>query len=221
MSASIQALIFDFDGLIVDTETPEFNAWHSIFTAHGCELPLATWALNIGTHGAIDIYEVLAQATGQPVDRTAIRQAVRAHYATNTNGQTLLPGVRAYLDAAHQAGIRLAIASSSKHEWVDKHLAEQGIFDYFHAVVCANDVEEVKPHPALYLLALERLGVPASAAVAFEDSPNGILAAKAAGIYCIAVPNSITCNLPLDQADLHLTSLASLPLAELLARFEP
>lgn len=214
----IQALVFDFDGLIVDTETPEYHAWQAVFAARGCDLPLETWALNIGTRGVVDVYALLAERSGVPVDRAQVRAEVRAHYNELAQEQGLLPGVQGYLDAARAAGIPLAVASSSRHDWVDPHLHEHGIWDYFQAVVCADDVERVKPDPALYQLALARLDVASQAALALEDSPNGVLAAKAAGMCCVFVPNMITANLATDQADFQLASLAELPLQELVAR---
>jgi HAD superfamily hydrolase (TIGR01509 family) len=212
----IQALVFDFDGLIVDTETPEYAAWQAVFAARDCELPLETWVLNIGTRGMVDPYALLAEGSGQPVDREEVRQAVRAHYDRHAQDQGILPGVIEYLEAAQQAGIALAVASSSKHDWVDVHLRRHGIWDYFQTVVCADDVERVKPDPALYQLALARLDVPGRAAIALEDSPNGVRAAKAAGMFCVVVPNAITAHLPLHEADLQLASLADLPLPGLL-----
>ncbi|MEX1018444.1 MAG: HAD family hydrolase [Litorilinea sp.] len=217
----IQALVFDFDGLIVDTETPEFAAWQAVFAARGCELPLATWVLNIGTRGVVDPYALLAEQLGAPVERETVRGQVRAHYDALIQDQQLLPGVGDYLEAARQAGIQLAVASSSRHDWVDPHLHAHGIRDYFAEVVCADDVTEVKPDPELYRLALRRLDRAPAQAIALEDSPNGVLAAKAAGMYCVFVPNAVTAHLTAAGADLQLTSLAQMPLAALVATILP
>lgn len=214
------ALVFDFDGLIVDTETPEFKAWQAVFSAHGCELPLETWALGIGTRDAVDPYALLAQLSGASVDRVEIRATVQAYYHEMTLEQRLLPGVEGYLIAAQRAGMGLALASSSRHDWVDPHLDRFGIRHYFEAVVCADDVAQVKPHPELYQLAMEQLDAPPDSSIAIEDSPNGVLAAKAAGMYCVWVPNAITVNLAAPQADLRLNSLAEMPLHELLTTLE-
>jgi beta-phosphoglucomutase-like phosphatase (HAD superfamily) len=110
------------------------------------------------------------------------------------------------------------VASSSSVGWVDGHLRRLGLRDAFAVVRCAGDVPRVKPDPALYLSVLEATGIPAAEALALEDSPNGVLAAKRAGLACVAVPNPLTARLDLGAADLRLGSLAELPLSELLAR---
>ena len=103
--------------------------------------------------------------------------------------------------------LKLAIASSSTQKWVTRNLRKFGLLDQFDAVCTRDYVAAVKPDPALYLLALERLGVTADEAIAFEDSPPGILAAKRAGLFCIAIPNQLTKDLLLDRADRRLSSL--------------
>jgi HAD superfamily hydrolase (TIGR01509 family) len=130
----------------------------------------------------------------------------------------LLPGVVEHLDAAKASGFTVGVASSSTREWVSGHLARLGILDRFDCVRCRDDVTNVKPEPDLYLAVLECLGVGASDAIAIEDSPNGVLAAKRAGMRCVAIPNAITARLDLSQADLVLGSLAELTLAELVRR---
>ena len=118
-------------------------------------------------------------------------------------------------------GITLGVASSSSRAWVEGHLERLGLLERFHAVRCADDVPQVKPDPALYRAVLDATGVRAADAVALEDSPNGVLAAKRAGLACVAVPNALTARLDLRHADLLLGSLAELPLAELLTRLRP
>jgi beta-phosphoglucomutase-like phosphatase (HAD superfamily) len=112
--------------------------------------------------------------------------------------------------------VKLAVASSSSRAWVAGHLQRLGVLERFEVLKCSDDVERVKPDPALYRAACEHLGVPPARAVAIEDSPNGILAAKRAGLFCVAVPNALTGRLVLDAADLRLASLSELPLANLL-----
>ncbi len=109
--------------------------------------------------------------------------------------------------AAVTAGLRLAVASSSSRRWVEGHLDRIGALGAFHAVRCRDDVRQTKPAPDVYLAALEALGVNASQAVAFEDSPNGVQAAKTAGIYTVAVPNGVTRGWPFDHADRVIDSL--------------
>jgi beta-phosphoglucomutase-like phosphatase (HAD superfamily) len=115
-------------------------------------------------------------------------------------------------------GLKLGVASSSTSDWVKGHLARLGILERFDCIRCRDDVPNAKPEPDLYLAVLECLGVRASEAIAIEDSPNGLLAAKRAGLRCVAIPNSITANLDLGEADLLLDSLADVSLAELLEK---
>ena len=134
------------------------------------------------------------------------------------DAQAILPGVREYVDEARRLGLRLGVASSSSRRWVEGHLQRLGLRDRFDVIRCADDVPRVKPDPALYRAVLDATGVRPEDAMALEDSPNGVLAAKRAGLTCVAVPNALTARLDLSHADLSLTSLADLPLAELLSR---
>jgi putative hydrolase of the HAD superfamily len=135
-----------------------------------------------------------------------------------TFAQPVMPGVLDYLQGAKRLGLKLAIASSSSHSWVDTHAQRLGIFAYFDKVITSDEVgiERTKPHPDLFLLALEQLNVRANEAIVFEDSPNGVKAAQSAGIFVVAVPNSVTSLLSIENANLTLNSLADLSLIELL-----
>ena len=212
----MQGLIFDFDGLIVDTELAAFQTWQEVYHEHSCVLPLSTYAQCIGSPGAFDTHAHLESQLGRSLDRTAIKTHRRQRYVEMTQGQDVLPGVREYLDEAKQYGLKLAVASSSAREWVAGHLARFGLDVYFDALRCSDDAKRVKPDPELYQLALTALGLSADQAVAFEDSPHGVTAAKRAGLVCVAVPNAVTCQLPLDHADLRLTSFTELSLGQLL-----
>jgi HAD superfamily hydrolase (TIGR01509 family) len=134
--------------------------------------------------------------------------------------QSILPGVLTYFKSARRLGIKLGVASSSSCHWVMGHLKRLGLVAYFDCIRASDDVRRVKPDPELYLAVLDALKVKAVDAIAFEDSPNGILSAKRAGIYCVAVPNSLTKQLPLNQADLQLYSLEDLSLEKLLQRVQ-
>jgi len=132
--------------------------------------------------------------------------------------EPLRPGVRDYLDDARELGLRVGIVSSSTRSWIDGNLRRLGIVDGWATMICAEgDTARCKPSPALYLEALDALDVAAQDAIAVEDSPNGIAAAQAAGIFCVAVPNDATSGLDLSQADLLIDSLADVSLEELLA----
>jgi HAD superfamily hydrolase (TIGR01509 family) len=213
----IRSLIFDFDGLILDTEVPEFRAWQEIFQRHGCELPLATWAACIGTSStAFDPYAYLETLLGRTVDRDAMRAQWRQRRDELLALETVLPGVQDYLVDATRMGFQLGVASSSSRAWVSGHLARLGLLPHFTSIQCADDVQTTKPNPAAYQAVLAALNVLPGEAIALEDSPNGILAAKRAGLFCVAVPNGLTRHLPLDRADMQLASLATMPLARLL-----
>ncbi len=216
----LRALIFDFDGLIVDTESADYQAWLPIYEKHGAHLNLACWNEGIGSYDTFDPYAHLAEQLGRPIDREAIRAEHRARLDDLLADAAPLPGVREWIADAQQLGLRLGIASSSPHRWVEPFLTQLGLREPFQVICCNDDVTRTKPDPALYRLALQRLDVRADEAAALEDSPHGVRAAKAAGLYCIAVPNPMTRTLDLDGADLRLLSLADLALSEFIARFE-
>jgi len=215
VSAAPRGLIFDFDGLILDTESPEFTSWRDIFTEHGGVLSLEEWAVCIGTADVFDPCARLEEQLGRPVDRDALRAERRRRSDALIAVQAPLPGVVERIGEARAMGMKLGVASSSSRDWVEGHLARLGLAPHFDCVCCADHVERVKPDPALYRIVLDRLGLRPEDAIALEDSPNGILAAKRAGIFCVAVPNAATRELSLDAADLRLTSLADLSLDDL------
>jgi HAD superfamily hydrolase (TIGR01509 family) len=217
----IKALIFDFDGLILETETPIFQSWQEIYQVYGCELMLEEWLANVGTaEEQFDPFTSLEQRSGQPIDRqqTLIRRQRRE--LELIEHQRVLPGVREYLESARRLGLRVGLASSSSCDWVVGHLERLGLIGYFDAIAASDDVALTKPDPALYRTAVEWLGVAPREAVAFEDSRNGLIAAKRAGLYCVVIPNTLTHRLDLDDADIRLGSLEEMPLAELLASLE-
>jgi len=216
---SMELLIFDFDGLIIDTETPDFESWKEVFTEFGCDLPLEVWAHCIGAApNVFDPCAYLEQVIGRPIDRDEIRARRRRWFYDLVQRQPLLPGISQYLDDAPRLGLRCAVASSAPRAWVAGHLDRLNLLDRFCCIKCSDEIPMAKPHPDLFLAVLEATGVPASRAVALEDSPNGIAAAAAAGIVCVAVPNPVTQSLGLDRADLLVNSLAEVPLAELVTR---
>jgi HAD superfamily hydrolase (TIGR01509 family) len=217
----IRALVFDFDGLILDTEEPVYRSWLEVYEAHGEELPFERWvqivgSTTIGFHPQHHLEERLGRSLPKAVLDRRIGRRTELVLANK-----VMPGVVEHLGAAKASGLRVGVASSSTRAWVRGHLARLGILDRFDCVRCRDDVTNVKPEPDLYVAVLECLGVAASEAIAIEDSPNGVLAAKRAGMLCVAIPNSITARLDLGQADLVLGSLAEVTLAELLRRAVP
>jgi HAD superfamily hydrolase (TIGR01509 family) len=218
---SVRAFLFDFDGLILDTETASRAGWEWLYREHGFELPPEQWATLVGTIGAPwDPMDHLEQLVGGPIERGALDERRYAHELSLIETEELRPGIAEYLAAAERRGIKRAIVSSSTRRWIDMHLSRLERAVGWDAIVAADhDVSRAKPRPDLYLETLEMLGVDAADAVAFEDSPNGVRAARTAGIFCVAIPNNVTQDLGFDDADLVLESLADLPPEQLLARF--
>jgi HAD superfamily hydrolase (TIGR01509 family) len=214
-------IIFDFDGIILDTESTAFQSWTEIYRSHGVELPVSVWGQCIGTsHHAFDVYDYLDQQVGRPLDRAELRRSYKKREQELIGALEPRPGVLDYLEEARKQRIALAVASSSDQDWVMSHLSRLGLAECFHSIRTSNDVERVKPHPDLYELTLTFMGVSPNRAIAFEDSPNGIKAARAAGIFCVAVPNPVTSQLDLSHADYRIESMADLSLRELLHRIE-
>ncbi len=220
----IKALIFDFDGLILDTETPEYLAWQNIYQEHGFELPHEEWGKIIGGYGLsnFDAAEHLSLLSQGRLDSVILRTRHQLEASAAIERAPVLPGVLDYIHEAKRLGLKLAIASSSPHSWVDSHAKRLGILPYFDKVICADDVGvgRTKPNPDLFLLALNQLEVQKEAAVVFEDSPNGVTAANGAGIFVVAVPNPVTSLLIIKGANLILHSLSEIPLIALLDKVQ-
>ena len=214
-------LVFDFDGLIMDSESPVYQAWLEIFEAHDAELPLDVWIDCVGrAKGFFDPHAYLESQTGEKFDRAEMKKAKRARFAEMIEGSKALPGVEQYFADAKKLGLKLGLASSGSRDWAEGQLKRLGLFDVFDCVRTRETVEHAKPEPDLFLSALEGLGASPAEAIAFEDSPNGIESAKRAGLFCVAVTNPITQAQDVSKADLRLDSLADMPLAELLKEAE-
>jgi putative hydrolase of the HAD superfamily len=213
-----EALILDFDGTLVDTETPALESVVRIWDAHGATLPMDWWLEGMGTDRKGSWIEELERVIGRPLDRVAVMEQRRMVKDEVTDLNPLLPGVVELLDEARRLGVALAVASSSAHDWVDRHLTRLGVFDRFDTICCRDDVGGVaKPSPDVYLLALERLGISAATSAAIEDSPHGMAAARAAGLRCGVVPNPLVRELDFTGAHVVLDDLAELAPAQLLA----
>ena len=210
------AVIFDFDGLIIDSETPLFDIWQEIYAQHGASLALEDWQHALGTQGGFDPYADLCTRSGPPGHHAlaGLCWVSREHWR-RCETQPLLPGVADRLAEARSIGLKTAVASSSQAAWVRPWLERHDLLDAFDAVCTRDDVMAVKPAPDLFLLAARRLGVPPEACLVFEDSPNGLRAARAAGMWAVAVPNGLTQPLELPPHDLALESLAIRTLASL------
>ena len=213
----IRAVIFDFDGLIVDTESPILQAWTEVFREHGCELPVDEWLASVGGDYVHDPMDRLEECVGHPLDRAAVDAHRRARQLVLVQSQPILPGVEARIAEAHALGLKLAVASSSSKGWVAGHLERLGLIHRFDAIRARTDpdVGVRKPDPTVYLAALRAIGVAANEAIAIEDSAPGVQAAKTAGIFTVAVPNDITRRLGVPGADLTLDTLADMTLQQI------
>jgi HAD superfamily hydrolase (TIGR01509 family) len=218
----IRGVIFDFDGLIVDTEWSVYQSWVELFDSFGAVLPLDRWTSIIGTssHEHFDPYDLLEQQIGKSVDRQSLHPKRYEREMEMVLAQPVLPGVEDYLRGAKALGLKLGVASSSSHKWVAGHLSRMGLLDYFDVVHTSDDVKRTKPDPALYRLTLQSLDLQPEETIVLEDSPNGITAAKGAGIFAVAIPNLLTARLKLDHADLQLGSLTEISLANLIKEVE-
>ena len=213
----IRALVFDFDGLILETETPAYESWAEIYREHGHELPLDRWHSYIGSDTGFDPAGHLAALVGEGFDRDAMQKRRDTRKNELVEALEIAVGVHDYIADARRLGLRLAVASSSSRGWVLGHLQRLGIEAHWDVVRCREDVARTKPAPDLYLAVIAALGVAPEEAVALEDSANGIAAAKDAGLHCVAVPNALTAGMDLSRADARLVSLAETPLESLLA----
>ena len=211
------AVIFDFDGLVIDSETPIFDIWAEIYRDHGGTLTLDHWRHALGTHDGFDPYAELERQTGTKLERAAWVPRIRDEHWRRCETEPLRAGVAERLAEAWTRGVPAAVASSSSHEWVGAWLARHGLREQLGAVCTRDDVTRVKPAPDLFLLAAARLGVTPAECVVFEDTPNGIAAARAAGMWAVAVPGPMTRTLEFPSPHLTLTSLSDMDLAALSA----
>jgi HAD superfamily hydrolase (TIGR01509 family) len=213
----IDALVFDFDGLLVDTETASLRAWQYLWRWHGLELDTSTFFASHGGDVTAQRYAALASAVGPGYDHDA-SDAQRMVYRKELHAALVLAeGIDRWLDEARELGLRLAVASSSPRHWIDEHLSHVGYLDRFELMACGDEVRAPKPAPDVYRLALSRLGVPADRAVAFEDTVHGLAAARGAGLRCVAIPHPHADPGLFTEADLLLTSATELSLASVLA----
>lgn len=217
---TIKALIFDFDGLILDTETPEYLAWQEVYKRYGAHLELSDWLRCVGTsQEAFDpVVNLKDQASITIADLEILKMQREAFY-DKMQVQVPMPGIKDYIETGKKQGLKLGIASSSSRHWVDRFLQPIQLDGVFECICTSDDVEKVKPDPALYLCAIQQLNVLPYEAIAFEDSLNGLLAAKNAGLHCVAVPNFVTKKLDFSRADRVLDSLGDIRLEKLLSEF--
>jgi HAD superfamily hydrolase (TIGR01509 family) len=212
----IKGLVFDFDGLIYDTETCDYAALQWLYGKYGQELSIETWGQCIGTNHEFDPIVHLHELVKPDKTVDELSDARWQYFEELLSEQGPIPGVVSYLERARALDLRIGLASSSPRDWVERYLRRIHLLEFFEIICTADDVERVKPDPALYKLAVHGLGINPNEAVAFEDSPNGALGAKRAGLYCVVIPNGVTRNLSFGDYDLRLDSMEDMELDELI-----
>ncbi|MFT8318780.1 MAG: HAD family hydrolase [Sporolactobacillus sp.] len=217
----IKAIIFDFDGVILDSERVLYLVMQKMFYRYQVELPLSIWSQAIGTQHGFDAISYLEEKSGEKIDRTAFRKERDQMFNELVDQEEVLPGVKSVIDQAVKLGLKIGLATSSRGDWPRKHLKRLGLDNYFLSIKSWDDVKRVKPDPALYLQTLHSLGVQPREAIAIEDSFNGSLAAKRAGMYCIVVPNAVTKQMPFGHVDGCYRSLKNVSLEKLILYFTP
>lgn len=208
---SAVAVIFDFDGTIVDTETPVYESWRRTFVAAGVDpISLEVWLEHIGKADNT-VFDVRAELC-ERLDVKTVPAHLEAHRRQMRDemleAEPVRDGVVQWIEAAQSSGVLLAIASSSPTSWVLPHLERLGLRDFFPVLSCADPGIPGKPDPAVYVSACEQLAVSAAHSIAIEDSPHGVTAALGAGLRCLAAPGPITRSADFSLASLRVDSLA-------------
>jgi putative hydrolase of the HAD superfamily len=207
----MRALVFDFDGLIVDTESAIYEAWRELYLHHGHDLPLETYVQCVGsTFGHYDPMAALEALTGGPVSWHEVLPRKDARIRELQHGLDTMPGVRELLLEAEREGVPCAVASSSQSSHVLGWLDRTGIRDAFALIRTRDDVSKAKPAPDLFLAAADGLGLTPGETLVLEDSLNGLHASRAAGAPCVIVPSPVTRGLDFTGAAALLDSLAGI-----------
>ncbi|WP_197282608.1 HAD family hydrolase [Bacillus sp. FJAT-18017] len=215
----IKGIVFDFDGLIIDTESLWFEAYKEVMGYYQCELTLEQFSKVIGTTDEA-LHVFFEKTTGVTFVEVDIEGKTYALFQEKAGALELREGVRDYLEEAKRLGLKIGLASSSGREWIMAYLRKFRIHHYFDVMKTKEDVEKVKPDPALYQQALIDLGIQPSESIAFEDSLNGSLAASTTGMHCVVVPNPVTASLQFSEDHLRLSSMAEKSLSQVIMEVE-
>jgi HAD superfamily hydrolase (TIGR01509 family) len=221
---TLAAIVFDFDGLIVDTENPGFISWQEIYREFGAVLSIDDWRHATGYVGGFDPGIHLEQILGRSLDWSQLMPRRDARNWELTLQARVLPGIEPLLRSAKERQLRIGVASNSENGWVEDGLRRLGLREYVDAVVTRDMVVNPKPAPDIYLKTVQTLQVEPSHAVALEDSEPGCRAAKNAGLKAVAIPNRFSERQDLKVADLIVKSATELDvdrLADLVSGARP
>lgn len=203
----IRAVVFDLDGLLIDSEPLQAWAWHAYVARFGAVMTPDVLGPMLGLR-AVDAVKIPIQMLDLPVDEaTALRERDEIFLAAVPGAIQPHAGAHELIDDLKKRGIPLALATSGHRRYVDLALASAGLTGVFDREVTAELVTRGKPHPDVYLCAAELLDIPAVHCLALEDAPNGVSAAKAAGMRCFAIPGEHANNEAVAHADAVLESL--------------
>ncbi len=206
-----RGLIFDFDGVLVDTEWAIYQSWVRLYAREGQVIDILTYAPCLGAgYSHWDPAAHLEKLTGRRYDWAVETPARQAQIEADLAEMGLMPGALELLDWCAEQGIGLTVASSSSRRWVQGWLERLGIFDRFTGTFCRTDGYAVKPDPALFLAAQHCLGLPKEQCLIIEDTENGTLSAANAGIPCVAIPNRMTAACDFSRATFRAASLPAL-----------
>ncbi|NOV01511.1 HAD-IA family hydrolase [Paenibacillus sp. LMG 31457] len=211
----IKAIVFDFDGLIIDTETVWYLAFKEVFQGYNVNFPLEVFVKCIGTDDtALNVF--IEEKLGiESIE--IIMNLAKENHKVKMELLDIREGVKDYLIEAKNLGLKIGLASSSSREWVEGFLKQLQIIDYFEVIKTGDEVEKVKPDPTLYIKTLDALNIKADEAVAFEDSANGARAAIAAGLKCVIVPNEVTKEINFEKFHLRINSMSEMGLAQVIS----
>lgn len=212
----IKGIIFDFDGLILDTESHQYELFQQLFEEHNVELPFERWLACIGTKTDFSLLSYLTEQSINKISEKQLRSDFNQLFVNGLAEMEAREGVIEYLEEAKELGLSIGLASSSDKKWVSGHLSNLGLLGYFDCILTSDDVEYVKPSPELYTKAVNCLGLKPDECIAFEDSVNGMTAAKAAGLTCFIVPNFVTSHMTFNGMDGRLSSMNEKSLSEII-----
>ncbi|MBK1789555.1 HAD family hydrolase [Persicirhabdus sediminis] len=205
--SDIQAVLFDFDGLILDTEWPIYTSWLRLYQREGQDLPVQMYAQCIGSGFHTWSPEAyLEELTGKEFDWEKENAARQIELEADIETQDLLPGIKQTLIGLKQKGIICAVVSSSSHAWVDRWVSHHQLDEFFLTTVCREDANQIKPAPDLYLEGAKQVGIKPAHCLVIEDSQNGVLAGAEAGMRTVVVPSRLTQHYEFELATMRTSS---------------